>query len=245
MKKLWISALLFLNSLVAISNPLVVGAITGVAPFSDISHTSDGTYFYGFSIDMMNAICQRIQQKCIFSPLTLTNQFEQLDRGAIDLLLLASPYTGELSNRYIASLPYVVSRVEFVTLKSNSINRISDIKQMKIGVIKTTFYELFSQTPYAKNNKIVTYNIVPDLLTALMQKKVDVIILNSALAWSYINNDLYSIKTVGNAISLGAGYGIVSLKKNAELIEKINKAILSIQADGTYVSIYSKYYKPS
>ncbi|MFA1369849.1 transporter substrate-binding domain-containing protein, partial [Legionella pneumophila] len=41
---------------------------------------------------------------------------------------------------------------------------------------------------------------------------------------------------------IGNGYGILALKNNAPLIMKINKALLQIEKDGTYLEIYNTYF---
>ena len=237
--------ILFLVNMYSFSAALRIGSLTSAPPFAQMSDSSTGQYFYGFSIDIMNAICQHIQQKCVYSPVTLDNQFEALNNGSIDLLLLANPYAEAQLSQYVTSLPYAVSKIRFVVTKDSKINQLSDLKNVKIGVIKTTFYNLLSQSPYQKGNQIITYKLLPDLLSALAQGQVDVILLNNTIAYSFMNNNLYNIKPVGDPIELGLGYGIIALPNQANLIKSINKAILLMQTDGTYVSIYQKYYNPN
>ncbi|WED41954.1 transporter substrate-binding domain-containing protein [Legionella cardiaca] len=109
---------------------------------------------------------------------------------------------------------------------------------------KDTFYKLFTKSSFNDKNQIIPYNSTPDLLSALAQNKIDVIVLNNAIAHNIVKDILYNFKIVGPSLLLGDGYGIIALPANSEMITKINKSILSIQKDGTYTSIYQKYYNP-
>lgn len=234
----------FLNGVCAFSKPLLVGVITNAPPFAAIAHTPNGTYFYGFSIDIMNNICRQIDAECVFKQLTLSNQLTMLNEGAVDLVLLANPYDAEKLKSYAISLPYMLSKVQFIALQNSTTHEGDLIKNFKIGVLKTTFYELLLNTPYKNNNTIVPFNTLNQLISNLVRHNVDLILLNSAVAYSYINNGLYDIKAVSDEFSLGEGYGIIALPNKSNLIKKINKAILNIQANGTYINIYKKYYNP-
>jgi ABC-type amino acid transport substrate-binding protein len=242
--KRWVFILLFLSSLCAFSGPddITVGVISGVPPFAEVSDSGNGPYFFGFSIDMMNNICKHMQMHCTYRKVDFNTQLKTLDEGSIDVLLLAEPYDLSKLDHYAISLPYVVSRVQFAALKEGSINDGAPIQNLKIGVIETTFYDLLRKSIYGTNNEIIPFPSVPDLITALINHKVDIILLNSAIAATYMNNNTYGIKTISKEIQLGEGYGVVALPNKAELIKNINKAILAMQADGSYLTIFRKYY---
>lgn len=239
--KFFVFLILFFNSIYGFSKDLMVGVIT-VPLFSEMSTTPDGTYFFGFAIDIMSNICKQLNTKCIFSPLTLKNQFATLDEGTVDVVLLANPYELDKLSSYAISLPYMISKVRFLTLQSNPVKKGDPIKNFKIGVIKATYYDLLENTPYKNNNTIIPFDSVPDLLTSLVRGKIDLILLNSDIAYYFMNNNTYGIKAVSQEIVLGQGYGIIALPSNTALIQSINQAIINTQKDGTYLAIYNKYY---
>ncbi|RUR13525.1 transporter substrate-binding domain-containing protein [Legionella sp. km772] len=240
--KLFVFLMLFLNAVYGFSKDLRVGVITGAPPFSEMSDDGKQPYFFGFSIDMMNTMCKLIKMHCVFSPLTLSNQFSTLEQRKIDVVLLASPYQLSQLSEYAVSLPYLVSRFQFVTTLDSPIPKGSEIKNYKIGALKTTYYDLLMSSPYHKDNTILSFDTIANLVSALIEHKVDIIALNSAIAFYYINNNTYGIKTISKEITLGDGYGIIALPDNEQIIKEINQAILTMQADGTYLSIYNKYY---
>ncbi|KTC89091.1 transporter substrate-binding domain-containing protein [Legionella cincinnatiensis] len=233
--------MLFISTL-SYCNPLKVGVAVSGLPISEKVDTADGPYYFGFCIDLMNEICERIDKKCTYREITLSNQFEVLRQGKIDLLILPRPYTSLDFTQYAMSVPYAVSKIQFIALRGSPINKVTDIKNKKIGVIKNTFYSLLTQSPYHNSNQIIPYNSNSDLILNLVHHKIDVIALNNALAYILLNNNYYDIKLVGSSLSMGDGYGIIALPDKEALIKKINGAILSIEKDGSYVSIYQKYY---
>ncbi|WP_454780384.1 transporter substrate-binding domain-containing protein [Legionella sp. WA2022007384] len=231
-------------STLSLSNPIKVGVSIVGPPLVERVDTPQGTYFFGFFIDLMNNICKRIGTPCIYQEITLENEFEFLDSSKIDVLIPIKPYSSSELKQYAASIPYAVSKIHFITTKNSPINDIADIRNKKIGVIKITFYDLLVQTPYQKDNQIVAYNTESELLSDLAQHKIDVIVLNNIIALRLVNNNLYDIKLIGQDMPLGEGYGIIALPDKTSLIEEINKAIIGLEKDGTYTSLYDKYYNP-
>lgn len=234
---------LFISTL-SFSSPLKIGVGVSGPPIVESVYTDEGRYYYGFCIDLMNEICKRIGESCVYQSITTNNQFELLDSGNIDLVILTRPYSSFDLKNYVISIPYAASKIHFLTLKSSPINDIADIKREKIGVIKDTFYKLLTETSFNNNNQIIAYNSTSDLFSDLAQNKIDVIVLNNAIAHNLVRNVLSNFKIVGRSIPLGEGYGIIALPDKAAIISRINKAILSIQRDGTYAAIYQKYYNP-
>ena len=239
-----VGALLLLNSLSAYSTALLVGSITGSTPFADMSTAGNGVYFYGFSIDIMNDICKRLAMECIYSQTKIGDQLLALEQQTVDVVLLASPCGTIQLQPYALSLPYLTSHVSFIAMNNSPLKKGDPIKNLKIGVMKSTFYELLKNSPYQEYNQIIPFNSVPDLISGVLIHEVDVVVINSDIARYFVSNDLYKIKPIAEDVPLGEGYGIVALKKNVALINKINGAILDMQKDGTYLKIYNHYQPP-
>lgn len=235
---------LFLISKNCLGSILTVGIGISGPPIAQKVDTPQGAYYFGFCIDLMNGICQNIGKTCDYKDVTINNQFKLLNNHDIDLLILSSPYSAFELDQYAMSIPYAVSKLQFITLTDSNITQLSDLKNKKIAVIKNTFYDLLLQSSYKSDNEIIAYNSTPDLMLALTQHNIDVVGLNNVIAFTMLNNNSYDIKLVGNSIPLGGGYGIIGLQDKAALIDEINNAILKIENNGTYNSIYRKYYEP-
>lgn len=202
----------------------VIKVGTGVSgpPLVEGINTSDGRFYFGFCIDLMNEICKRIGEHCTYQPVTPDNQFELLDGSKIDLLILTSPYGSFDLKNYAFSIPYAASKIRFLVLQNSPIHGITDMQDKKIGVINKTFYKLLTETSFSLENQIIPYDRTPDLLSDLAHNKIDIIVLNNAIAHNLERNIMYNVKTVGPSIPLGEGYGIIGLSDKAAVIEKIN-----------------------
>ncbi|WP_416209957.1 transporter substrate-binding domain-containing protein [Legionella sp. PATHC038] len=80
------------------------------------------------------------------------------------------------------------------------------------------------------------------MIMALLNQEVDAIIMNVNIFKYLTINKVINFQTVGSPIVLGNGYGLITLPKNANLIDRINKVLLEMENDGTYETIYNKYF---
>ncbi|KTD47553.1 transporter substrate-binding domain-containing protein [Legionella quateirensis] len=239
--KLCICIILLCSTVIVYSAPINVGVMGFAPPFS--TSTDGGKSFYGFHIDLMNELCKRSKLKCAYKATKLADQIKSLNQGTIDLVFSAIPIEKTSTVDFIYSLPYINSDAQFVTLKNNdTINSLKDIKNLTIGVLTSTLYYSFINSQFSSKDVIKQFSTMPDLISALVNKNVDVIILNNNVARFITLNDMRKFKLVGSPIPLGNGYGVLALKKNKKLINKINSALLQMESDGSYLAIYNNYF---
>ncbi|WP_454785955.1 transporter substrate-binding domain-containing protein [Legionella sp. WA2024007413] len=231
--------ILLASSFFAYSSPLTVGVLKFAPPFSS---TDIDNHYFGFSVDLMDEICKRIATDCIYKPTDLDSQFRDLNTGFIDITFLPSPLPSTEPTNYVFSLPYITSNGQFMSLKNSNINSINDIKNKKIGALQATFIQYNVLPNYTSKQNIKAYSKITSLIEALNNHEIDAALVNENVAKYLLNNTLQGFQLVGKPIVIGNGYGIIALRKNAPIIDKINKALLEIETDGTYLTIYNKYF---
>lgn len=230
---------LFLSSIQAYGNPITVGITKFAGPFvrSDVDN-----HYFGFSIDIINEICKRIQEQCEFKSVTTELLLDQLIKGDVDITITSTPIPQESSSQYIFSLPYMPSIGQFVTINPN-IKSFEDLQNKKIGVLSESNLKNVLVL-YTSEDNIKEYSEVDTLINALVNNDIDAILLNVNILKYFTNNKIIiGVRPIGKPISLGNGYGLLALRKNAALIDKINKALLQMENDGTYEAIYNKYFE--
>ncbi|AWN73864.1 transporter substrate-binding domain-containing protein [Legionella anisa] len=231
---------LLFNSFFAYCDQLIVGVLKFAPPFA--SQDANNHYF-GFSIDLMNEICKRINATCTYKGTDLNSQFKDLNDGVIDITTLPSPISSTELDDYVFSLPYITSRGQFMVLESSNIDSIEDLKDKKIGALQATSFQYNILPNYTSKENIKTYSQVTALIQAVSNGKVDAALMNEHVAkYLLLNKTIDGFKLLGKPIVTGNGYGIIALKKNAPIIDKINKALLQIETDGTYLTLYNKYF---
>jgi len=239
--KLIVFIILFVSNIVAFSESLKVGVLQFAPPFSSKSDTTN--HYHGFVVDLMNIICQRLHYQCEFVSIPKSGEFDGLDKGILDVTFTPSPITTSLlSDKYVFSLPYLASHGQFLALASDSINTTADIQHKKIGYFKFIFAESEILNKYNPSNTFIEYTDPAELLNALIAKTIDLILINHYAAKYMINMSGTKVKLIGDKIPIGSGYGIITLKRNTELINKINNILLNMEKDGSYLKIYNEYF---
>lgn len=228
-------------TLTAQAQVLTVGTSPLNPPFAMVADSS--LNFFGFDIDIMLEICKRINRQCKFTPLEFNEILGQIKTGRIDLGIAAIILTpGLKDNGWLPSLPYLESNARFFTLASSPIQELNNITTKTVGVKDGTLYRRFVQNLFQNNVYVKTYINIIDMLQALQNKEVDVLLTDGPDAEYWVTNNVSIYKLVDNKMPIGAGYTIVSVPAKSDLINDINAALIQMQNDGTYLNIYDKYF---
>ena len=225
---------------ISYAQTLLIGTTSQNPPFSSLADQKD--HFYGFDIDIMGEICKRIKLSCTFTPSIFNELFTKLQTGKIDIAIAAIVITKDRQQQFLFSLPYLESYAQFITKSNSSINTPKDIQNKKVGVRRGTPFKNLALELYNNQINIIEFPGVWDLLEGLNNNTIDIALTNAEAAkyWFTNNDDLY--KLIGNQIETGEGYGIMANKGQEKLIAQINHALMSMQADGTYLEIYTRYF---
>jgi ABC-type amino acid transport substrate-binding protein len=253
MKLIIFLALLIVVNTLAYSKPLHIGVVNFAPPFSSAINLNTGKtanpnkanethHFYGFCIDLMDEICVRIQETCHYKETELgEKQLNDLRKGTIDVTFLTSPVSSTTDKDYIYSLPYIPSRGQFIVPEGSKINSLDDLVGKKIGTFQASALKNTIVAKYTSLKNIKEYTQLTQMLDALNTHQVDALLINASFA-KYLMNNVERLKPIGKPMELGMGYGMIALKHNQALIDQINKALLQIESDGTYTTIYNKYF---
>lgn len=239
MKRIILILILMLNLSVHAST-ITIGVMNYAPPFS--YPLDNGNHFYGFSIDLMDAICKLIHQECLYKGVHLGDEINELNSGIIDVSFSPNPISLNPPNHLIYSLPYLSSNLQFITYNGSQIKSIEQLINKKIGVLQDTLLQHLLNSKYGLKNTIIRYDTLANMIVALTDKKVDAILVNETVAKYFVQNSSSQLKLIGNVIRLGYGYGILALKSNEKLISEINNALIELESDGTYLKIYNKYF---
>ncbi|HAT8674133.1 ABC transporter substrate-binding protein [Legionella pneumophila] len=240
MKRFMFILLMFLN-FYTFGKPLIIGVPDFAPPF--VSRSGGGEFYFGFNIDLMNSICKIIEEECQYKGMNIQQLYTNLNAGKVDIMLAPTPIVSTAGTNYIFSLPYLPSNAQVITLKANNdINSLADLKGKKVGTLKYTLYGSLLAEHFQDYFDLVQFSKLSDMALALSNQKIEAIVLNTNAAKYAMSNSATELKMVGDQIPIGNGYGILALKNNAPLIMKINKALLQIEKDGTYLEIYNTYF---
>ncbi len=226
---------------ISYSYSLTIGSSKYNPPFETWANKNDHYYAYGYDIDFMREICRRLNAECQFKPFDFDELFPVLEEKKVDLIIASIIITSSRKEHFAFSLPYLESNAQYITNSDSTINTLSDIHNKKVGARKGTPYGQLAKI-VSKDNDIIFFDSSEDMFIGLQNNKFDVAIMDyeAAKNWCATNPGMY--KLIGGKIPIGQGYAIMLNLDQTELKKKIDRIILEMEADGTFLKIYSQYF---
>ena len=219
----------------------VVGTDAAYAPFESQNGKAE---IVGFDIDVVKAIAAKAGIEVKFVNTPWEGIFNALNQGDRDLLVSAVTITDERKQTMDFSNPYFDAQ-QLIAVKDNSkVAKFDDLKKLKVGVqTGTTGDEAVSKLQGKTSANIKRFESTPLALKELEAGGVDAVVADNGVVIHYVNNNTGSkFKTVADASFTPEQYGLPVKKGNTELLEKLNKGLADIKADGSYDKIYTQYF---
>jgi polar amino acid transport system substrate-binding protein len=219
----------------------VVGTDAAYAPFESQNEKKE---IVGFSVDLLNAVADKGGFKVKYVNTPWEGIFKTLDQGDRDLLISSITITDERKQSMDFSTPYF-DAYQLIAVKADSkIAKFDDLKKQKVGVQNgTTGDEAVTKLQGKTSPNVKRFESTPLALKELEAGGVNAVVADNGVVVNYVaNNPGAKFKTVSDKAFPPEQYGIAVKKGNAELLEKINKGLAAIKADGTYDKIYSQHF---
>lgn len=202
--------------------------------------TSEGVIDQYDGIDM--AIAKNIAEQNGMTAAMENMEFDSLlvalQNGQIDAVIAGMTATDERRESVDFSTPYYTATQVMIVKEDSDIASAADMADKKICVIQGYTGEVCVQDmgyPYEAFKKGT------EAVMELVNGKCDVVVLDSATAQKYVS-DNEGLKIVEDAGAFESEeYAIAVQKGNTELLEKINKSIEEMLADGTVNELAVKY----
>ena len=220
-----------------------VGTDAAYAPFEKMSPTNE---VEGLTVDLLKAVAAKggFQVKFVNTP--WEGIFKTLDSGERDIVASSVTITDERKQTMDFTAPYF-DAVQLIAVKENSkVAKFADLKKLKVGVqTGTTGDEVVQKLLGKTNPNIRRFESTPLALQELAAGGVAAVVADNGVVQNYIiNNPTAKFKSVSDASFMPEQYGFAVKKGNTELLEKINKGLDAIKADGTHDALLAKYFGP-
>ncbi|MGC0836303.1 glutamine ABC transporter substrate-binding protein GlnH [Pantoea agglomerans] len=231
-------ALAFSLSSTAADKKLVVATDTAFVPFE----FKQGDKYVGFDVDLWDAIAKELKLDYTLKPMDFSGIIPALQTRNVDLALAGITITEERKKAIEFSDGYYKSGLQvMVRNNENDIKGISDLNGKVVAVKSGT-----GSVEYAKANiKSKDLRQFPNIDSAYMElgtKRADAVLHDTP-------NILYFIHTAGKGRFKAVGdsieaqqYGIAFPKGSDDLREKVNGALKTLKENGTYNTLYKKWF---
>ncbi len=219
----------------------VVGTDAAYAPFESQNEKGE---IVGFDIDLVKAVAQKAGMEVKFVNTPWEGIFNTLTQGDRDFLVSSITITDERKQTMDFSSPYFDAQQLMAVKKDSKITKFDDLKKLKVGVqTGTTGDEVITKLQGKDSTNIRRFEATPLALKELEAGGVDAVVADNGVVVHYVANNAGSnFKTLADASFAAEQYGLAVKKGNAELLAKLNKGLADIKADGTYNTIYAKYF---
>lgn len=217
-----------------------VAIVPGLEPYA---FRGENRKFEGFNIDLMNAIAEVEGFTPQYMEERWSSNFEFIQSGNTDILGSIVIITPERSNLVDFSESYIESSIDLATtaeLENTPFDTIVNDDSLIFGAMEDTRLESYGlETISNKDNMIPTnsqYSSVADVFSG----KVNASFVDGN-SLRYYKQQYPDLNIVHNSHDTSK-LGFVVKKGNSELQEKLNSGLQKIHSNGTYDSIYTKWF---
>ncbi|KAF0811626.1 ABC transporter arginine-binding protein 1 [Andreprevotia sp. IGB-42] len=235
------AAVLASNSAIAADKPLQVATDAAYAPFESQNEKKE---IVGFDVEVLTAAAAKSGLKTKFINTPWEGIFATLGTGDRDVVASAVTITDERKQSMDFSDPYFEAKQLIAVGPKSKVVKFADLKDKKVGVqTGTTGDEVVQKLLGKTNPNIKRFESTPLALKELLNGGVDAVVADNGVVVNFIaNNKNDKLKTIDDATFAKEYYGFAVKKGNKALLEKLNKGIAAIKADGSYAKIYKKYF---
>lgn len=242
MKKVLIAALIAGFSLSATAAQTIRFATeASYPPFESIDANNK---IVGFDVDLANALCKEIDATCTFTNQAFDSLIPSLKFRRFDAVMAGMDITPEREKQVLFTTPYYDNSALFVG-QQGKYTSIDQLKGKKVGVQNGTTHQKFIMDKHPEVTT-VPYDSYQNAKLDLQNGRIDGVFGDTAVVTEWLK-DNPKLAAVGDKVTdkdyFGTGLGIAVRQGNTELQQKFNAALEKVKKDGTYETIYNKWFQ--
>lgn len=224
------------------SGILTVGSDTAFPPFESI----EGGKAVGFDVDLITEVAKRLGWKAEIQTAVFDTIFTALAARKFDVVISAVTIKADRKKTVDFSDPYFQAD-QSLSVRSDdaeTITGVDDLADKLVGVQTGTTGEDCAKTALkaeAKVKDVRSYETAPDAFTDLAANRIDAVVVDLPVAKQIVESR--DGLALVQAIRTNEEYGIAVSKENPDLRVSINEQLTAIRDDGTYETIYKKWFK--
>lgn len=193
----------------------------------------------GFDIELVNELGKVMDADVKVLDMSFDGLLPALQMKKVDLVIAGMTATEERKKTVSFTQPYyTASQVIIVKEGNNSIKSFNDLKGKKVAVmLGFTGDTIVSEI---EGVSIERFNAAYAGIMALQADKVEAVVLDSEPAKNYVKQNPGLVLAEADAEQ--EEYAIALRKNDKALLEKVEKALAEIKANGTYDALIKKYF---
>ena len=219
---------------------LVVGSSATYRPFA---YESPSKEILGYDIDIIKAVAQKAGLNIRIVNTPWTGIFAALNNGDIDIVISGVTINDKRRQSYDFTAPYFEARQLIAVPQSSSVKGLKDLAGKKVGVVTGSTADDIASREFGKTNPdIRRFESTPVVLAELANGGLDAAIGDNGVI-AFRTQEHKHLKTVADPSFPKEYFGIVVKQGNKALLDKLNAGLTAIKSDGTYATLYRKWFK--
>jgi len=224
-----------------------IGVEGAYPPFSSL--TAEGV-LVGFDIDIAKALCAEMGATCTLVQQDWDGMIPALMARKYDAIIASMSITAERKKKVAFTGKYYQTPARFARRKGSGVEITkAGLKGKAVGVQRATTHDNFITGEFGSGVDIKRYANQDEAYLDAVAGRLDLLLADSVALkdgfldtdngkdWEFLGPGYTDIKYFGE------GAGIAVGKKNQDLVDKFNKAIDAIRANGTYQKINARYFE--
>ncbi len=228
---------------------MVLGLVTSLAEtvkigtnaeFPPFEYYGDDGSIQGFDPDLIAAILAIDGTEFEIESMDFDALPAALDAGKIDIAIAGMTISEEKGKSVLFSKPYFQATQKLIVPEGSSITQEADLKEgMKVGVQLGTTGDIYV-TDNLEQVEPQRYNKALDAIVDLKNGRLNAVMVDAAPS-QYFADSIGGLVVLKENLS-DEQYGIAVKLGNEALMDKLNAGLDAVMADGTYDTIYEKYF---
>jgi len=244
MNKSFIAVLLAGISVSACANAAETIRFATEASYSPFEFVDASNTMQGFDIDLAKALCKEIKAQCTFTNQAFDSLIPSLRFRRFDAVISGMDITPERLQQVSFTQPYYENSAIFIAQKGKFTD-LASLKGKRVGMQNGTTHQKYLMDKHSEITA-VPYDSYQNAILDLKNGRLDAVFGDSAVVNEWLKKDA-NLATVGDKITdkayFGTGLGIAVRQGNNALLDQFNTALNKVRQDGTYQSIYQKWFK--
>ena len=222
----------------ALAAPLTVATDTNFPPFEFKAENGQHT---GFDIELWDAIAKKVGVDYKLQPMDFNGIIPGLQTGQLDVGIAGITIKPERAKVVDFSDGYYnAGLLILVRSDENAINGVEDLKGKVVATkLATTSADFVKEKAQAKDVKLFPNNDA--MFLELLSGGADAVVFDSPVIADFMRKAGQGRVKVVGPLYMGQSYGI-AFPKGSALVPKVNAALKELRADGTYASLYRKWF---
>lgn len=216
--------------------------------YSPMSFFDPSGKLTGFEVELVEALCKRAEIDCSFEIMAFDGMTEAVLQGKIDAMATGVRMTEKRKKILDFTDQYYKAQLAFVVCGDTTFpgTAPADLKGAILGTQSQSAGFDYLTKHYGEGSQVRAYKTMDDAYLDLSAGRLDAVLSSELIGYGFMQRpEGAKCKYLGERINdptVATGIGMALRRGQDEIREKLNAAIKSIRADGTYDAINKRYY---